>query len=90
MSTPLNTHQWAQASNVGKVKTVDVEQVAYSQHDMDDAKIDRIAKGMKAGVTMPHPVGSIDEHGVVTIQDGHHRVAAAMRLGKKSIRVKVL
>lgn len=88
MSVPLQPRQWAQATNVGRMATVPLEQVAFSQHDMDDEKTERIAKAMKAGVTMPPAVGSM-QGGVVTIQDGHHRVAAAKRNGKKSIRVKV-
>jgi hypothetical protein len=88
MSVPLSPRQWAQQDSLGKMATVAMGKITYSQYDINEEKAARIAKAMRAGKTMPPPVGSM-QGGLVTIHDGHHRVAAAVRNGKKSIRVKV-
>lgn len=88
MSTPLNPRQWAERSTVGKTTDVDLGQVGFTQHSIDEDKVTRIAAAMKAGQTMAPPVGSM-RNGRFTTEDGHHRMVAAMRLGKKSMRVKI-
>ena len=88
MSTPLNVRQWGSQSSVGKEVEVAPDQITFSQHQIDPAKVERIAQAMKAGQTMAPAIGSL-RNGVFKTEDGHHRIAAAMRLGKKSLRVKV-
>ena len=88
MSTPLNSNQWAQRANVGKEQEIDLGQVNYSQFNVDPIKVDRFAAAMKAGQTMAPPIGSYKD-GVFTTQDGHHRIAAALKLGKSKLKVKV-
>jgi uncharacterized protein (DUF1015 family) len=82
MSIPLNTRQWG----FGQEKTVATDSIDFSQHHLDEDKVKHMAT--KSRDTMPTPIAAhVGERYV--IQDGHHRVAAAIKRGNKTIRLKV-
>lgn len=104
MSTPLQPRQWSgfgsqeesplhpQAPRgpmgLGRIEEVNAADIDFSQADIDDSKVERMAAKKKAGHQMPLPIAS-KAGGKVRIQDGHHRAMADMRLGKKRIQVRV-
>lgn len=82
MSTPLNTKQWG----FGLEKTVSVNDIDFSQHHIDEEKVERMAGKTRASMPTPLAAKVGDRY---VIQDGHHRVAAAIKRGNKTVRVKI-
>jgi len=89
MSVPLQPRMFANADNVGRIVHVPSTAIRWSQEDLNDEKVDQMADAMKRNKRMPPPVGSY-KNGVFTVHDGHHRIAAAMKLGKRTLQVKVM
>lgn len=96
MSTPLNPAQWDRRDATSgptygersNERTVHVNQIDFSQMDMNDEKVGSFAKAQSAGAQMA-PATAAFVRGRYVIQDGHHRVAAAIKRGRKTVKVKV-
>lgn len=96
MSTPLQPRQWSMTGAgggagpwaLGRIEEVHADQIDFSQHEVDDAKVERMAAKKKAGHQMPLPIAS-KAGGRIRIQDGHHRALADIKNGKRRIQVRV-
>jgi ParB-like chromosome segregation protein Spo0J len=73
-------------------RDIPLDRVGATQWDLDQAKVDRIKESwsddMPAPIVaeMPHRDGGVR----YPIGDGHHRIAAAIQLGKKTIKAQVI
>ena len=86
MSVPLNTRQWGQRSGFGVVKNVPVEKLEFSQANLDDEKVDRMAQSSQKDWDVPVGAEIGDR---VVVEDGHHRAAARIKRGNKYVPVRV-
>lgn len=86
MSVPLNTKQWGQHTGFGVVKNVPVDKLEFSQHYMDEDKINTMARSDMTGWDIP--IGAeVGDH--VLVEDGHHRAAALIKKGRKYVPIRV-
>lgn len=74
------------------IHDIPLDRISATQWDLDQRKVDRIKENWSDD--MPAPIVAAVPHrdgGTrYPIGDGHHRIAAAIQLGKKSIKAQVI
>lgn len=86
MSIPLNTRQWGKGEGFGITRNVPVEKLEFSQQHLDQDKVDDMASKNMSSWTPPIGAEVGDK---VIVEDGHHRAAAMIKKGHRTIPVKI-
>lgn len=83
---------WDKNEAGAPIHDIPLDRVSATQYDLDHAKVGRMMESWDD--TKPPPIVArvMDRDGKprYPIGDGHHRVAAAIALGKKTIRAQVV
>lgn len=83
---------WDKDERGAPVRNIPLDRVSATQWDLDQRKVDRIKENWSDD--MPAPIVAELPHRDggkrYPIGDGHHRIAAAIQLGKKTIKAQVV
>lgn len=83
MSRPLSGDQFA---TVGKLKRVPIDSLKPTQAYVDRDKVARFMKAKDSGSSMPPGLADADGN----VQDGHHRIEADHRRGRRFTSVRIV
>ena len=81
---PAGVDMVADQKSPSKVEKVKVKDLTATQSSLDGKKVEEYSKGKKGA----KPQLLKTEHGYDVI-DGHHRIAGAIKAGKKSIKARI-
>jgi ParB-like chromosome segregation protein Spo0J len=83
---------WDKDETTAPIRDVPIDRMSATQRELDMDKVHRIASNWD-DIKAPPIVAQLpgpDGRPIYPIGDGHHRVAAALLLGKKTIKAQVV